>query len=94
MMKVFVIGGTGFLGSYLVPRLQKQAHEITILTRSREKASRLENLGIRAVVGDLLQPESFADNLSRQDIIISVAMPDIRPGRISSIRNSYHELPR
>ena len=55
-MRVFVIGGTGFLGTHLVPRLQKQGHEVTILTRSREKASKLENLGIKVVVGDLLSP--------------------------------------
>ena len=85
-MRVFVIGGTGFLGSRLIPKLQRQGHEVTILTRSREKASSLESLSIRVVVGDLLQPESFVANLSHQDIVISVAMPDIRPGRISSKR--------
>jgi nucleoside-diphosphate-sugar epimerase len=85
-MRVFVIGGTGFLGTHLVPKLQKQGHEVTILTRSREKASNLEGLGIKVVVGNLLQPESLMSNLSSQDAVISVAMPDIRPGRISSKR--------
>lgn len=85
-MRVFVIGGTGFLGSRLIPKLRRQGYEVTILTRSREKASSLESLSIRVVVGDLLQPESFVANLSHQDIVISVAMPDIRPGRISSKR--------
>lgn len=85
-MKVFVIGGTGFLGTHLIPKLQKQGHEVTILTRSGEKASDLESLGTKVVVGDLLQPESFIPALSPQDAVISVAMPDIRPGRISSKR--------
>ena len=83
-MKVLVIGGTGFLGTHLILKLQKQGHEVTILTRSREKASDLESLGTKVVVGDLLQPESFMHALSPQDAVISVAMPDIRPGRISS----------
>lgn len=85
-MKVFVIGGTGFLGTHLVPKLQKQGHEVTILTRSREKASDLESRGIKVVVGDLLQPEPFIPDLSPQDAVISIAMPDIRPGKLSSKR--------
>jgi len=85
-MKVFVIGGTGFLGSNLIPKLQRQGHEVTILTRSKEKASSLDSPSIRVVVGDLLQPESLVANLSHQDIVISVAMPDIRPERMSSKR--------
>ena len=85
-MKVFVIGGTGFLGSSLIPKLQEQGHEVTILTRSKEKALSLDSPSIRVVVGDLLQPESLMANLSHQDIVISVAMPDIRPERISSKR--------
>ncbi|MFC1964660.1 NAD-dependent epimerase/dehydratase family protein [Chloroflexota bacterium] len=85
-MKVFVIGGTGFLGTHLIPKLQKQGYEVIILTRSREKASDLESLGSKVVVGDLLQPESFMSALSPQDVVISVATPDIRPGRISPKR--------
>jgi len=82
-MRILVIGGTGFLGSHLLPRLHKQGHDITVLTRSRDKADDLESPGIKGVVGDLLQPESFLSRISPQDAVISVAMPEIRPGRIS-----------
>ncbi|MFC1893225.1 NAD-dependent epimerase/dehydratase family protein [Chloroflexota bacterium] len=85
-MRVFVIGGTGFLGSRLIPKLQRQGHEVTILTRRREKPSSLGTVGIEVVVGDLLKPESFIPSLTRHDAVISIAMPDIRPGRISSKR--------
>ena len=85
-MRVFVIGGAGFLGNCLRSKLQKEGQEVTVLTRSEEKAYDFKNLGIKVVVGDLLQPESFMPTLSPQDAIISVAMPDIRPGRVSSKR--------
>lgn len=85
-MRVFVIGGAGFLGNCLIPKLQKEGQEVTVLTRSEEKAYDLEKLGTKVVVGDLLQPESFMHALSPQDAVISVAMPDIRLGRISSKR--------
>jgi nucleoside-diphosphate-sugar epimerase len=35
-MKVFMTGGTGFVGSYLSKELAGQSHEVTVLTR-REK---------------------------------------------------------
>jgi len=82
-MKVLVIGGTGFLGRHLLPKLQQLNHEITVLTRSRDEANDFESTGIKGVVGDLLQPESFISRISPQDVVISVAMPEIRPGRIS-----------
>ena len=44
-MRVFVIGGTGFLGTHLIPKLQKEGQEVTVLTRSEEKAYDFENLG-------------------------------------------------
>ncbi|MFC2026784.1 NAD-dependent epimerase/dehydratase family protein [Chloroflexota bacterium] len=85
-MRVFVIGGTGFLGSRLVSKLIKLGHEVSTLTRSKEKASTLDKNGIKAVVGDLLEPKSLMFHLSPQDVVISVAMPDIRPGRTLSKR--------
>ena len=34
---VVVLGGTGFVGSRLVPRLQRDGHTITVLSRNRER---------------------------------------------------------
>ena len=85
-MKVFVLGGTGFLGTHLLPKLLEHSHNITVLTRDREKASSYEPVGIKVIVGDLLQPELFIPSLTPQDVVISVAMPEIQPGRITSKR--------
>jgi len=85
-MRVFVIGGTGFLGTYLLPKLLKRGYDVTALTRSREKIPGLESRGARGVIGDLLEPESFMSKLMPQDVVVSIAMPDIRPGRISRKR--------
>ncbi len=85
-MRVFVVGGTGFLGTHLLPKLLEHGYDVTVLTRSGEKASAFESLGIKGVVGDLLQPESFISGLTPQHIVISIAMPEIQPGRISRKR--------
>ncbi|MEP7098102.1 MAG: NAD-dependent epimerase/dehydratase family protein, partial [Dokdonella sp.] len=36
-LKIVVLGGTGFVGSHLIPRLQRDGHTITVLSRNREK---------------------------------------------------------
>jgi len=85
-MRVLVIGGTGFLGTHLLPKLLEQGHDVTVLTRSKDNACSLESRGVSRVVGDLLDPEPFMLKLKPQDAVICIAMPDIQPGRISRKR--------
>ena len=39
-MRVVVIGGTGHIGSYLVPRLVEAGHGVTVLTRGQREPYR------------------------------------------------------
>jgi nucleoside-diphosphate-sugar epimerase len=82
-MKVFVIGGTGFLGTFLIPKLMANGHKITVFTRSEEKAHPLESRGISVIIGDLLRPDSILERIPPQDAVVSIAMPEVKPGRIS-----------
>ncbi len=52
-MKVFVTGGTGFIGGEVVRRLRERGDEVVALVRSREKGAALEDLGAELVEGDL-----------------------------------------
>lgn len=54
-MKVLVLGGTGTVGSQVVAELSARKAEVSVLTRSAEKAKALP-AGARAVTGDLLEP--------------------------------------
>ncbi|MFC2117162.1 NAD-dependent epimerase/dehydratase family protein [Bacteroidota bacterium] len=36
-MKIFVIGGTGLVGSYLLPRLIEKGNEVIALTQTADK---------------------------------------------------------
>jgi nucleoside-diphosphate-sugar epimerase len=85
-MKVFLIGGTGFLGTFLIPKLIENGHEVTVLTRNDKKIPRLESLGVNVMVGDLLQPDPILTKIPPQDAIISIAMPEVKPGRMSQKR--------
>lgn len=56
-MRVLVIGGTGTVGSEIVPRLRKRGVDTRVLTRSPEQHS---GDGVEYVAGDLEKPETLA----------------------------------
>jgi uncharacterized protein YbjT (DUF2867 family) len=42
-MRVLLIGGTGHVGSYLLPKLIEKGHEVYVLTRDAGKIEKSEN---------------------------------------------------
>lgn len=52
-MRVFVTGGTGFIGGEVVRQLRARNDEVVCLARSLEKAKAVEALGCEIVSGDL-----------------------------------------
>jgi nucleoside-diphosphate-sugar epimerase len=52
-VKVFVTGGTGFIGGEVVRQLRARGDEVVCLVRTPEKASELRELGCELVSGDL-----------------------------------------
>ncbi|MCX6234055.1 MAG: NAD(P)-dependent oxidoreductase [Bacteroidetes bacterium] len=80
-MKIFVIGGTGLVGSYLLPRLVKKGHEVFALTRSDNKIEKIKEIGAVSISGDIRKPQEFKNNLPEQlDFIVLLAMPGVVPG--------------
>ena len=52
-MRVFVAGATGAIGKRLVPQLVEAGHQVTAMTRSKEKLGELYDLGAEPVVCDV-----------------------------------------
>ncbi|GAB3119433.1 NAD-dependent epimerase/dehydratase family protein [Streptomyces calidiresistens] len=52
-MKIFVTGGSGFVGSALIHRLVTEGHEVSALARSDSSARRVRTAGATPVPGDL-----------------------------------------
>ncbi|MEI6614758.1 MAG: NAD(P)-dependent oxidoreductase [Chrysiogenales bacterium] len=80
-MKILVIGGTGLVGSYLLPRLVENKNEVYALTRTENKITRIKKLGAHGILGDIRKPQTFRNVLpDRLDLIVLLAMPSVRPG--------------
>src|SRR5579859_2306597 len=58
-MRVFVAGASGAIGRRLVPLLKASGHEVTGMTRSREKQDALRALGAEPVVADALDADAM-----------------------------------
>jgi nucleoside-diphosphate-sugar epimerase len=60
-VKALVVGSTGALGVPVVRQLIERGHDVSGLTRSPEKARLLEDLGARAVLGDVLDAQRMKE---------------------------------
>lgn len=58
-MNVLVLGGTGFLGRYLVEQLTQEQCRVTVLTRNPEKI-KIFSKKISFIKGDLLNPKDIS----------------------------------
>jgi nucleoside-diphosphate-sugar epimerase len=57
-MRVFVAGGTGLVGRRITPLLVEQGHQVTVMTRSPERARASLPDGVRIVAGDVFDAEA------------------------------------
>ncbi len=67
-MKTLVIGGTGTVGSQVTRELLARGVEVSVLTRSAEKAGKLPR-GARGVTGDLLDPKTVRSVFAGQECV-------------------------
>ena len=68
-MKIFITGGTGFVGKTLAPALVRSGHAVTILTRAAKELSS----GISWVEGDPTQKGKWQDAVKEHEAIINLA---------------------
>jgi nucleoside-diphosphate-sugar epimerase len=59
-MRIFLTGGTGYIGSAVLDALVRAGHQVDALVRNREKASEVQARGARPLLGHLGQPETYA----------------------------------
>jgi nucleoside-diphosphate-sugar epimerase len=69
-VKVFVTGGTGFIGGHVVSALRERGDEVVTLVRDPAKGSALEALGATLVAGDLSDREKLRTAMEGADAVI------------------------
>ena len=72
-MHVFVTGGTGHIGSYIIPELIAAGHEVTGLARSDKSAAAVSALGAKVRRGDISDLDGLKAAVAESDGVIHVA---------------------
>ncbi|HEV7615926.1 MAG TPA: NAD-dependent epimerase/dehydratase family protein [Solirubrobacterales bacterium] len=72
-MKVFVTGGTGFIGGELVRQLRARGDEVACLVRNPAKGAEAAALGCELVAGDLGDTEAIRKGMEGCDAVIHAA---------------------
>jgi len=71
-MKVFITGGTGFVGTTLTQKLAQEGHEVTLLTRNiKSNPSAFKRVSY--VEGDPTQKGPWQEKVADQDVVINLA---------------------
>jgi nucleoside-diphosphate-sugar epimerase len=93
-MRVFVTGGTGHIGSYIIPELVAAGHEVTGLARSDNAAAALSALGAKVRRGDLADLAGLKAAAAESDGVIHVAhRQDLLPsGGIDAVAAAELEI--
>lgn len=74
-MKIYITGGTGFIGSYVVKALSDAKHDITVLAREPKKVPALALLpGVKIVKAPMEDMTAIKRVLKKPDAVIHVAL--------------------
>jgi dihydroflavonol-4-reductase len=75
MSKIFITGGTGFLGSYVLRKLVKRGHAVRALKRSDSRMDLVSDVAdkVEWVEGDILDVPSLEDGMKDIDFVYHTA---------------------
>ena len=63
MVRCFVTGGTGFVGSHIVRLLNEKNQDVTILVRENSSLDQIDGLSFTTVIGDVTNIESLENGI-------------------------------
>ncbi len=71
-MRVFITGGTGFIGQCLVRSMVRNGHEVIVLVRTPDSAAArlVAGMGARLARGDVTDRESMRDAVTGVDAVV------------------------
>ncbi|CAN5542137.1 NAD-dependent epimerase/dehydratase family protein [soil metagenome] len=72
-MRVFLTGGTGYIGSAVLEAFVRAGHRVDALVRNGEKVKEVQARGAHPVVGELAEARSYADALAGAEVMVHTA---------------------
>src|SRR3954468_20227254 len=72
-MRVFLTGGTGFIGGALARKLRDRGDDVVALVRTPAKATHLSLAGVELVPGDLSDEAAITEGMAGCDAVIHAA---------------------
>ncbi len=69
-MRVFVTGGTGFIGGHVIRQLRERGDDVRALVRSPDKAEALAELGCELISGTLADKDAIRAGMEGCDAVI------------------------
>ncbi|WP_309889072.1 NAD-dependent epimerase/dehydratase family protein [Archangium sp.] len=75
MKRLFVTGGTGFIGKTFVPLALEAGYQVRVLTRNARSLASWERAGVLPVVGDLLSPGPWQEEAAASEWVVHLAQP-------------------
>lgn len=79
-MRIFITGGSGFVGGALVRRLVAAGHGVIALSRSKATGERLRELGAEPWPGDLANADAVRGAAAAADAAVHAAIDYADPG--------------
>jgi 2-alkyl-3-oxoalkanoate reductase len=79
-MKIVVLGSTGVLGRNVLPRLRERGHQVRAVVRRTDQVQPLKRMGMEAVLGDILRPETLEGATEGCDVVLHLATAIPRAG--------------
>lgn len=94
MKQVTVLGGSGFVGSSLVARLDQAGYRVKVLTRRREQAKHLILLpNVQVMECDVQDQVALKAALDKSDVVINL-IGILHQTKDNGFEKMHHQLPR
>lgn len=84
MKRVFVTGGSGFVGKQLIKELLKKNVTVVALARSVKSEQILNRLGAISLLGDICTSDKLAEKLAGCDVLFHLAAVTLQAGGTES----------
>jgi len=82
-MRVFLTGGTGYVGGAIAEALRERGHDVAALARPESDAGHLREIGAVVIAGDLESLPSMGETLAQYDTIVHAAQSGERTAELA-----------